>query len=247
MVQSAPALGCRGTLPVIVSAIILSACATASQPTPIVSPDLEAYVRAIGRQILAVTEDADRAEEYRLVLADLNKAGFAGLSLGGRVIYIDFTLAHDSRTAAPEGIPPHLAMVIAHEIAHDTAGHVAKQKVLQGVFQSAQLAGQAGAVASYVPGPIGWAGAAFSWLMWGVAKAGAPEKIADLYGRDQELEADRKAIGYWKALGWNCDVWVTRFQQLADKGITGDFRHPTEGRLAQAKELCRDNPDGRSQ
>lgn len=58
------------------------------------------------------------------------------------------------------------------------------------------------------------------------------------YSRQMELEADRKAIRYWIALNLPCEHWVNRFQALADKGIQGDFNHPTAGRLEQAREMC---------
>ena len=217
----------------LVVASIAGGCATAKyQELP--NAAVQQYVTALGQRILAVTEKANDAAKYEFKLSELRKHGALGVSVGNHVIYIDHEFAQKNyqtlggRTTTH--FPPYLAMVLAHEIAHDIAGHAVKGEAISTVTTTGQLVGRG---LSYVPGPIGWAGAGVSWLMYGAGTASAY-----LYGREQELEADRKAIAYWKALRWRCEVWVERFQLLADKGITGDFRHPTEGRLAQARALC---------
>ena len=53
----------------------------------------------------------------------------------------------------------------------------------------------------------------------------------------RELEADRLAIGYWRALGWDCGVWVRRFEADLRAGRDG-LHHPTDRRLGQARALC---------
>ena len=53
----------------------------------------------------------------------------------------------------------------------------------------------------------------------------------------RELEADRLAIGYWRALSWDCGVWVRRFEADLRAGRDG-LHHPTDRRLGQARALC---------
>ena len=74
-----------------------------------------------------------------------------------------------------------------HEIAHDVANHYANQRT---IHTSLSVTNTAGQVLSYVPGPVGWAGAAVSWLTFGASHASSY-----LYGRQQELEADRLETG----------------------------------------------------
>ena len=53
----------------------------------------------------------------------------------------------------------------------------------------------------------------------------------------RELEADRLAIGYWGALGWECGVWIRRFEADLRAG-RNSVHHPTDQRLSQARALC---------
>jgi predicted Zn-dependent protease len=191
---------------------------------------VQGLVDELGRRVLAVSENKNKAGLYRFVLADV-KGGFSGLSLGDHLIYINYEIASKAASVGRDSWPTtFLLMVLAHEIGHDVMGHVPNRRALVNLFTAAR--GVASGL-SYVPGPIGWIGAGASWGLYGAGAA-----TTQLYSRSQEMEADRKAIEYWKRMGLDCQVWVRRFQALADRGIKGDFQHPTEGRLEQAKALC---------
>ena len=123
-----------------------------------------------------------------------------------------------------------LRKILTHEIAHEVAGHVANLETASNILQGVNVVGRG---MSWVPGPVGWVGAALAW-----GSAGASYVSAYVYGREAELEADRKAIEYWKRLSWPCGFWVRWFEALQEAGVKGDFRHPTEGRLEQAKGFC---------
>jgi hypothetical protein len=58
------------------------------------------------------------------------------------------------------------------------------------------------------------------------------------YSPAVELAADRKAIEYWKKIGWDCDIWVKLFRGFLDHGYIGDLDHPTKERLSQAIRIC---------
>lgn len=211
--------------------LLVGACATAPTFPARVDPAAQGLVDELGQRVLAVSENRDTAALYRFVLADMTKEGFAGLSAGDHLIYVNYEIASRAASAGRDsGYTTFLLMVLAHEIGHDVMGHAPNQRALANSFTAAQ--GVASGV-SYVPGPIGWIGAAASWGFYGAGAA-----ATHLYSRSQELEADRKAIEYWKQMGLDCQAWVRRFQALADKGFKGDFHHPTEGRLEQAKALC---------
>ena len=214
--------------------LLLSSCATATPNIPTTyNPQGQLLLNREARQILSVTENAGQEYHYRFHLANFSGAGeklkgSIGVSLGDGQIYIDENVPR--RALTDEESLQFLRLVLAHEIAHDVADHQPNQQALVGTFNAGILIGK---VMSEVPGTIGLIGAAIGWGSYLVGFASN-----HLYARSQELEADRLGIEYWKRLGWDCQYWVRIFQTLADRGHKGDFHHPTEGRLEQAKEIC---------
>ena len=65
----------------------------------------------------------------------------------------------------------------------------------------------------------------------------APSWNDDAGRQARELEADRLAISYWRALGWECGVWVRRFEADLRAGRSS-VHHPSDQRLGQARALC---------
>jgi len=216
--------------------LFLSSCATASRSPnirTIYHREAKQLVENEAHRILSVTEDTGQEDHYQFHLANFSGGGkklqgSTGVSLGDGQIYIDEGLARSALN--DEERLQFLRLVLAHEIAHEAAGHQPNQQALVGTFNAGVLVGK---VMSQVPGTIGLIGAAIGWGSYLVGTASK-----HLYARSQELEADRLGIEYWKRLGWDCQLWVRFFQTLADRGHEGDFHHPTEERLEQAKEVC---------
>ena len=144
------------------------------------------------------------------------------------MIYIDDEWA---RQALKDGGNPHaLRMTLAREIAHDIGGDAPNQRVMARAFLLGRAIGQG---VSFVPGPAGVAGRITSAVFGLIGYA-----TADIYNRSANLEADRKAIEYWKRLGWDCRVWIHMFNGDLDSNETETLRYPTEEHLEQAMELC---------
>jgi len=230
-IQNQAIAALRQTLIVVYLALV--GCASTIPNIPTVRDQrAQELVERMGQQTLAVSENAARSHLYKFHLASLSPKGIAGMSLGNHVIYIDHDLA--AKASYLEGYKLSLQKVIAHEIGHDVSNHVANSNAIAATFSMGQVAGQA---LSYLPGPIGWVGAGASWLFFGIGQT-----TLTLYSRSQELEADRKGIEYWKRLGLDCRLWVEHYQRLADRGEQGDFSHPTDGLLDQAKASCQRQP-----
>jgi len=85
-----------------------------------------------------------------------------------------------------------LAGVIAHELGHLERGHGPMKREGQ-VLTAVNTAGR---ILSWVPGPLGWAGAAMSWGTVGA------EVWLLTYTRDHEREADAAAIARLAAAGY---------------------------------------------
>ena len=202
--------------------LVFSSTATVySQPNirAIRSPRLQKFVNLEAKRMLAVTPNAGLSSSYRIYLAHLRKRGWAGLSLGNHVIYLDYSMVK-AGFLGTRGLK-RFRMVLAHEIGHDVAGH----RVNKAAIASAANVGQAVAQGmSSVPG-------------LGLLTAMIGHSIHGLYSRSAELEADRLGIEYWKQLGWDCKEWVYRFERALETG-TGDLHHPPEVRLRQAADLC---------
>lgn len=226
----------------VCAVVALTACTSTARTTKqqpvIVDPETHQFVNALAQKILRVSEISDRGPSFRVHLADLASKGAAGLSVGKGIVYIDYGIAKGAKDGYAKASQDRtrldlarvwfLVMVLAHEIGHEAAGHAANNEAVSAALGSAQVVGSG---LSYAPGVLGLVGAV-------VALGARASQLAYFYSPEQELEADRRAIAYWHALGWPCQLWVKRFEILAAKGIKGDARHPTEGRLEQARQLC---------
>jgi len=224
------------SLILVLAALFLSSCAalglSANIPR-VADEEVEQFVRAEARRILSVTENADKADLYQIHLANLRSGeasglGSTGQSVGDHQIYIDGQWA---RQALKDGGNPHaLRMTLAREIARDINGDAPNQRAITRTFLLGRLIGQG---VSLVPGPAGVAGRVTSALF-----SLAGYATADIYNRSAALEADRKAIEYWKRLGWDCRVWIHMFHGDLDSNDTEALSGPAEEHLEQAVELC---------
>ncbi len=138
---------------------------------------LQARVRSIGQRIVAVCDRQELVYSFAVIDEDEDVNAF---SLPGGYVYVYSGLI--KRVADDD----ELAAVIAHEVAHIVARHAVNRAEARLGAQLAQLAALAtrqGAAAQGV----------------GVALQSA--RLA--YARQDELEADRLAVRYLKAAGFN--------------------------------------------
>jgi hypothetical protein len=208
--------------------IFLSACAIAAFPK-IEDSSVERFVNQEAQPILQV-EHIRSLSEYKFYLTDKT----IGASAGNGEIYVNYTIAKramienlgsrwDAKAkewisyATESSVRSFLRLTLAHELAHDALGHRANKQVLAAILSG---------ISAAAPGVIG------------LALGLAARVTSELYSRAAELQADRKGIEYFKKLGWDCRVWTRLFDNLLEKGNTGDFHHPTEERLTQAVDLC---------
>ena len=224
------------SLVLILAALFLSSCAALGLAVDIprvADEEVEQFVRAEARRILSVTENADKADLYEFYLASLRNGevsglSFTGQSVGNHQIYIDDEWA---RQALINGGYPHgLRMTLAREIAHDIGGDALNQRAIARAFLLGRAIGQG---LSLVPGAAGVAGRITSGVFGLIGYA-----AAEIYKHSADLEADRKAIEYWKRLGWDCRVWIHMFFGDLDSNETEALHDPTEEHLEQAMELC---------
>jgi len=204
----------RSGLFLLVALILLSGATTGrSNIRAIKSPRLQAFVNLEAQRMLAVTPNAGLTNSYRFYLGHGKGKGWAGLSFGNHVIYLDYSVVK-AGFMGTRGLKS-FRIVLAHEIGHDVAGHRANNAAIANIANAAWVFGQdVGNVAR---------------LIGQVAN--------ELYSRSAELEADRLGIEYWKRLGWDCKEWVYSLERGLEAGI-GDFHHPPEVRLRQAADLC---------
>ena len=218
--------------------VLLCSCALASQnPQPawfrvIHDRELTEFVKKEAPPILRVAgvKPSD-AYWFRFYVADLAQRGIAGMNNGKQMVYMD--RAHTK--AAKEDIAGKMALhvfriTLAHEIAHDVLGHVPNVQALSDAFYVGSTAADLG---SSAPGAVGLIS---SLVSLGIALVGRASQ--ELYTRANELEADLEAIKYWKRLSWDCTWWIKVYEAVSSSGDTGDFHHPTEVRLGQAREAC---------
>jgi hypothetical protein len=201
---------------IIYLALILSS-SCASIPAfffPTVTDErLEAFAVEEAAKVLRVTENARHATLYKFFLANFPREDILGLSIGKHRIFISYELTR--RAYAHNGYLWLFRHTLAHEIAHDVLGHDIDEHApnINAVSRS--------------PGQIK------------ARDLGLPALISFRnYSLASELAADRKAIEYWKKIGWDCRIWVELFRGFLDRGYTGGPNHPTEERLAQASSLC---------
>ena len=197
--------------------LLLSLCSCASLPAlflPTITDErLEAFVAEEAQQILKVSENPHKAARYKFYLAKFPREDILGLSFGEHRIFISYELTRLAREKT--GYLWLFRHTLAHEIAHDVLEHGKNQEVasLNAVRQShGRIRG---------------------------GDLGLPLFVSFRnYSPAVELAADRKAIEYWKKIGWDCGIWVKLFRGFLDHGYIGDLDHPTKERLSQAIRIC---------
>ncbi len=204
----------RGTLAVFFLVLLFSACAPILRGPPTVADEnLEHFVRAIGLQIVAVSEYRDRSASYKFKLADFARRDILGLSTGNQTIYVSYEL---SRLAY---INSYYLWMLRHTLAHEVAHDVLGSDVKTGDDDGRQTPGLANRINS--------------------RDLGISDEIKFRpYSRSAELAADRKGMEYWQRLGWNCANWVQLFVSFTAQGYEGDVDHPTQDRLKQSRQIC---------
>ncbi len=191
-------------------------CAPLSTRIPTVGDQaVERFVRAAGLEIAAVSEQSARRADYEFYLARFNRPDILGLSTGHHQIYVSYELAR--RAYRDERYLWLLRHTLAHEIAHDVLGRGGAPE------SGADHSGLANRITGRDLGLAGWI-------------------RLRLYPRSAELAADRKALEYWRKLGWDCRHWIELFAGFLAQGYRGDADHPTEERLEQARAICAPPP-----
>ncbi|HWP58287.1 MAG TPA: hypothetical protein VNL14_10395 [Candidatus Acidoferrales bacterium] len=200
----------------VLAILYASVAGCAAQPfqlQTVADERIEDFVKREARQILLVSEKARLAASYRFYLARFRRDDILGLSIGGGEIFISYRLAR-----LAYGSEYHrwlLRQTLAHEIAHDVLGPAQR-------YERPQPQSATGLANSITGRELGLIGS-------GSFRA---------YSQASELEADRKGMAYWRALGWDCRVWIAILRGFAEQGYLGDVDHPTHARLYQAVEIC---------
>jgi len=195
--------------------LLISSCSL--HPTlflPIVSDErLETFVAEEAARILAVSDNGNSTAHYRFYLVNFSRKDILGLSLGENQIFLSYELSR--RGFDQTGYLWLFRHTLAHEIAHHALRHGQNEHAasLNAVPRSAaEISGR---------------------------DLGLPPAISlRNYSRESELAADRKALDYWRRLGWDCRIWVAIFKSFLDEGYMGDAHHPTEERLSEALRSC---------
>ncbi len=191
--------------------LLLLSCSIAPN-IPVVTDDrLDQLVRDEARRIVAVTEDADHFNRYRILLSDFPRKDILGMSIGNRRIYISYALA--KLAAASPAYLWLLRQTLAHEVAHEIMGHANHKQVT---------------LNSSTPGR-GVSGSDIG-LSWMVRYRNYSEEI--------ELQADLEGMKYWAKLHWDCRIWVRILKGFQKQNYAGDVLHPTTERLKQALSVC---------
>lgn len=194
------------------SLALLCSCASVSTFfLPTVSDErFEAFIAYEASKILQVSEDTHKPARYKFFLAKFPRADILGLSLSQNRIFISYELTR--RAYAQNRYLWLLRHTLAHEVAHDALGHEHAPSLNAVPRSAVQITGR---------------------------DLGLPGFITFRnYSATSELAADRKAIEYWKKIGWDCRIWIKLFRGFLDQGYIGDLEHPTEKRLNQAIRMC---------
>ena len=201
---------------VIFLSLVISSCSL--HPAlflPVVSDHrLETFVAEEAARILTVSDNGNPTTRYRFYLVDFPRKDILGLSLGENQIFLSYELTR--RGFDQTGYLWLFRHTLAHEIAHHALRHGQNEHAasLNAVPRSAaEISGR---------------------------DLGLPPAISlRNYSREAELAADRKALDYWRQLGWDCRIWVAIFESFLNAGYMGDAQHPTEERLSEALRSCR--------
>ena len=157
--------------------------------TLVADEPLQQRVRAIGERIAAVCDRKELVYSFAVVKdEDVN-----AFSLPGGYVFINEGLMKKV------GNDDELAGVIAHEIGHITARHAVKRYESSLGLQIAQLATLAARQGDAVRG---------------LSVAAQSAQLA--YARDDELQADRLAVKYTKAAGFDPRAMLTFLGKLHD-------------------------------
>ena len=200
---------------VVLLALVISSCSLAPALfLPVVRDDrLETFVAEEAAKILTVSDNGNQNTLYHFYLADFPRKDILGLSLGENQIFLSYELTR--RAFDQTGYLWLFRHTLAHEIAHHGLRHGQNEQAasLNAVPRStAQING---------------------------SDLGLPSTISFRnYSRESELAADRKALEYWRKLGWDCRIWIEIFERFRDAGYMGDAHHPTTERLNEAIRSC---------
>ena len=200
--------------------ILFALCSCASLPAlflPTISDDrLEAFVAREAQQILKVSGNSHKADRYKFYLAKFPRDDILGLSFGEHRIFISYELTRLARVQS--GSLWLFRHTLAHEIAHDALEH-AKNEQMASLNAVRQPHGR-------IKG----------------GDLGLPLFISFRnYSPAAELAADETAMEYWKAIGWDCGIWIRLLKGFVDQGYIGDPDHPLNERLTQAIRICEAN------
>jgi len=163
----------RGSVTALVAALLLSACASTPEGTYYASPAQPATVRMSHMLYRAAIAGGDDPQRY----------GFAFIKSPTAAAYSD----EDATFYFTDGLmrqpDPVIEAVVAHEVAHEVMGHVGTRRKL-----SLSLTASFGALGLLVPGA-------------GLLDFVVNPLVVRAFGRNQEMQADQKAVEILRAMG----------------------------------------------
>lgn len=163
----------RGSVTALVAGLLLSACATAPEGTYYASPTDPTTARMALILHRAAIAGGDDPTRY----------GFAFIKSPTAAAYSD----EDATFYFTDGLmrqpAPIIEAVVAHEVAHELLGHVGTRRKL-----SLSLTASFGALGIFAPGA-------------GLLDFVVNPLVVRAFGRQQELQADQKAVEILRAMG----------------------------------------------
>jgi Zn-dependent protease with chaperone function len=166
-------MGIRGSVTALVAGLLLSACATAPEGTYYASPTDPTTARMALILHRAANAGGDDPTRY----------GFAFIKSPTAAAYSD----EDATFYFTDGLmrqpAPIIEAVVAHEVAHELLGHVGTRRKL-----SLSLTASFGALGIFAPGA-------------GLLDFVVNPLVVRAFGRQQELQADQKAVEILRAMG----------------------------------------------
>lgn len=203
-------------------------------------PQLEDFIRGVGKRLLAHTETNDQNVQYFVIKRDdINSFALPGAKIG---IFTGMITATDNES--------ELASVMAHETAHVTQHHISREKQdTAGLGWETMALILAGAIAGASTGNPDAIPAAVSGGMAHMMKQRAG------YTRAHEYEADRTGIRTLAAAHFDPHAMVTFFQKLArqqqvynsNQVLPTYLTHPVPStRIAEAAERAAALDDGKT-
>jgi predicted Zn-dependent protease len=162
------------------------------------NPEVQAYVRDLGNQVVAVASDRDPGITFRFQVVD-DDSTVNAFAIPGGYIYVYTGLLLEAESEA------ELMAVLSHEVSHVTQRHVAERLVTTYGLETV-----IGLALGQEPGMI-------SQLVGQVAGTG----VLLRHSRSAETEADEVGFGYQVAAGFDPHGFVDFFSKL-----TGGLRQP---------------------